>query len=55
AIDTTLTFIGRTHSSKQGILAWDLYRYPGQVYRYPQSSTNILKTSTEISQDSNQN
>ncbi|MBA0576967.1 hypothetical protein Golob_027476 [Gossypium lobatum] len=36
------------------VLAWDFYRYSGQIYRYPQSSTAILRTSTATSQNSSQ-
>ncbi|MBA0633462.1 hypothetical protein Godav_005373, partial [Gossypium davidsonii] len=48
-----LLSVERTPVSKV-VLAWDFYRYPGQIYRYPQSSTATLKTSTATSQNNSQ-
>ncbi|MBA0760279.1 hypothetical protein Gotri_023033, partial [Gossypium trilobum] len=36
------------------VLAWDFYRYSGQIYRYPQISTATLRTSIATSQNSSQ-
>ncbi|MBA0552162.1 hypothetical protein Golob_022999, partial [Gossypium lobatum] len=50
-IQLKLLFVERTPVSKI-VLAWDFYRYPGQIYRYTQSSITTLRTYTATSQNS---
>ncbi|MBA0571216.1 hypothetical protein Golob_004800, partial [Gossypium lobatum] len=52
--DTTWTSIGRTHSSKLGSFGLGLLSIPWSNYRYNQSATDTLRTSTKTIQVSSQ-
>ncbi|MBA0571022.1 hypothetical protein Golob_004618, partial [Gossypium lobatum] len=52
-IQPRLLSIERTPVRKV-VLAWAFYRYPSPFYRYNQSATDTLKTSTKTGQVSSQ-